>query len=78
MAISEVRRASREIPAEVSITREFINEDGVLVKQKIHSCSKHQFRTIAELRKLGPEDLSVTPADPAHHGCKGCLDGWSP
>jgi hypothetical protein len=63
----------RETPAAVSITRKY-----ELGTQTIHSCADHQFRVIAELRKLGDEELAVTAADPTKHGCKGCLEDWPP
>jgi hypothetical protein len=63
----------RETPAVTAITR--TAPDGG--QQTIYSCAAHQFRTIAEFRKLGDEQLAVGPADPAHHGCKGCLEDWA-
>ena len=64
----------RETPAVTAITRTTA-EGG---QQTIFACAGHRFRTIAEFRKLGGEELAVTPADPARHGCKGCLEDWPP
>jgi hypothetical protein len=64
----------RETPAVTAITRN-PPEGGA---QTIYSCAAHQFATIREFRKLGQEQLTVTAADPAHHGCKGCLEDWPP
>jgi hypothetical protein len=62
----------RETPAAFTVIRQVPGGGS----QKIHTCAAHQFRTIAEFRKLGDEELEVRPADPAVHGCKGCLEGW--
>lgn len=62
---------SRETPAVVEITRIFGGET-----QTIYSCRAHQFRTMAKHRENGDEELVIAKADPAHHGCKGCLDDW--
>lgn len=56
-----------------AITRTF---DGGAQTQTIYSCRAHQWATIAKHRENGSEELAVTPADPAHHGCKGCLEDW--
>ena len=54
-----------------AITRTF---DGAT--QTIYCCPSHKFATIAKHRENGDEELAITPADPAVHGCKGCLDDW--
>ena len=64
----------RQTPAVIAITRT-VPAGGT---QTIFSCAPHQFRTIAEFRKLGPEELALAPADPGRHGCKGCLEDWPP
>lgn len=41
--------------------------------QRIYACAAHVLRTIQE---LGGQGVEVAAADPAVHGCKGCLEGW--
>ncbi|HUN38465.1 MAG TPA: hypothetical protein VMU95_41270 [Trebonia sp.] len=61
--------ASTETPATTAVIR-------VAAGQVIFACKSHVLRTVAEFRKLGDEKLSIVPADPTIHGCKGCLDDW--
>ena len=57
----------------IAITRAF---GGGAQTQTIYSCAAHKFATIAKHRENGDEELEVTRANPAHHGCKGCLEDW--
>lgn len=69
----------REIPAAVTVTRRFWWEPTSQTEwQSVHSCTDHQAATIAEMRKLGPEEPEITAAEPRIHGCKGCLEDWPP
>jgi hypothetical protein len=70
--------AKRETPAAVTVTRHFYWPPTQRMEwQSIHSCADHQDRTVAEMRKLGPEEPQITPAGPIH-GCKGCIEDWDP
>jgi len=64
----------RETAAVTAVTRHL--PDGS--SQTIYACADHRLRTIAEFRKLGDEELAIGTANPAHHGCKGCLEDWPP
>ena len=64
------------MPAETPATAAISRTDADGLKQTIYSCAAHKFATIAKHRENGDEELAVTRADPAHHGCKGCLEDW--
>lgn len=61
----------RETPAVTAVTRRL--PDGST--QTIYTCAPHVMRVV---RELGGRDLDVREADPAVHGCKGCLEDWAP
>jgi hypothetical protein len=60
----------RETPAAMAVIRRL---PGGTV-QTVYACAGHVFRTI---RELGGQDLEIGKADPAVHGCKGCLEDWT-
>lgn len=59
-------------PAEFEITR-IIPGGGV---QNIYACGAHLAHTVRIFWENGGVTVSVKPADPARHGCKGHMDGW--
>jgi hypothetical protein len=73
----------RETPAVTTVVR---TVPGKI--DRIHSCPEHVTATVRQLSedpvlvpaafRSAAENITLVPADPSIHGCKGCWDDWPP